>query len=878
MKNNPPVPDPPKRPAAGKVPVHPGHADDTTLPPDEAPIARPVRAGTPPADSAATQAFVPSQAIVNRPLPAAFGRYRLVKLLGKGGMGVVYLAHDSQLDRPVALKVPFFGADDSQIRERFFREARSAAILSHPNICAVHDVGQIDGVHYLTMSFVEGQSLSEVLRNRTLTPRQIAGVGWKIALALEEAHRRRIIHRDLKPANVMINRQGEPVVMDFGLARRGAGQGTQLTEDGSVLGTPAYMAPEQARGKADEMGPCCDIYSLGVMLYEMLAGRPPFVSDTMAVLAQVLCDEPKPPSAWRAGVDPRLEAICRKAMAKDPRQRHASMAELAGALADYLKAPNAVPVADTVRAARVPPPPSPPRPARSRKAEGVPKWWIAAGTATALVGALVLMVFLLGSRGSDTPTTTAKTKKTATTKKEHKSDESSPKGTLVWTVDNLRNDRIQAPDLSALLPAPRGWDYSQIDAFREEKTRWHQGGGLHVVGGIWNTWGPDFAANDKEAAWEVIGRPEAPDTAWVVYLQGDGDRGGLFIQIDDLGRFRIDAAHWKPKFNPSNVAIDWTEHSAIRKGTVFNTLLLLLRGHRLEVYVNHRAVCLPIPLDKDIRPVVMQASVWRLREHPEKIGTSEIRRFAVWYRSSFPEATVVDRETLPPTVTAPAWSAEAVRAGKITAPSFNGLVPLVDDRFTDPESGFPAGKIVDDVDRGYKNGRYFINRPPAGTYRSPAPLPDRDREKHGRDLACRVSGKLFGAPAGWGLALENSPGSLTPFRVSAIIDDKGRLNIETEVDNDEPSKRLPPIEHPALKGGLGAANTLLLALRGGRVLEVYVNGVAVCAPIVLERELATPMLSLVCRASGDKPAHAEFQTFTVWRMDNLPPAEGVVAK
>lgn len=276
-------------------------------------------------------------------LPAMFGRYRIIKELGRGGMGAVYLAQDTQLDRPVALKVPnFSGHDGPKLIERFYREAKAAATLQHPNICAIHDVGQIDGRHYLTMAYVEGRSLAEFLRKteKPLTQRQIATLVYKIALALEEAHRKKIIHRDLKPANVMLNKRGEPVVMDFGLAKRLSGEATDeahLTRDGMVMGTPAYMAPEQARGALDEIGPTCDVYSLGVILYELLAGRLPFTGEAVAVLAQVLADEPTPPSKHAPDVNPALEAICLKAMAKKPTDRYGSMAELAKALGNYLK-------------------------------------------------------------------------------------------------------------------------------------------------------------------------------------------------------------------------------------------------------------------------------------------------------------------------------------------------------------------------------------------------------------------------------------------------------------------------------------------------------------------------------------------------------------
>jgi serine/threonine protein kinase len=273
-------------------------------------------------------------------LPATFGRYEIIRLLGKGGMGTVYLARDTQLDRQVALKIPQLGGDDdSSVTDRFMREARSAATLHHANICPVHDVGQIDGTLYLTMAHIEGRTLAEWIRSssKPLTCRQTATLVRKLALALDEAHRKQVIHRDLKPANIMLTKRGEPVIMDFGLARRRGAIDSPLTQFGSVMGTPAYMAPEQARGNPDEIGPACDIYSLGVMLYELLAGRLPFTGDAMKVLTQVLTEEPEPPSRYRADLDPELEMICLQAMAKRPKNRYGSMSELAGALGEYIR-------------------------------------------------------------------------------------------------------------------------------------------------------------------------------------------------------------------------------------------------------------------------------------------------------------------------------------------------------------------------------------------------------------------------------------------------------------------------------------------------------------------------------------------------------------
>jgi predicted Ser/Thr protein kinase/sugar lactone lactonase YvrE len=269
--------------------------------------------------------------------PTQIGRYKVLRKLGKGGMGAVYLATDPQLERQVALKVPHFTPQDGpDVLTRFYREARAAATLQHANICPVYDVGESNGTHYLTMAYIEGQTLAERIRHKTQQQRDTALLLRKIALALAEAHRRGIIHRDLKPANILINLHGEPVIMDFGLARRVDQETERLTKTGELLGTPSYMPPEQVNGDVQAMGPACDIYSLGVILYELLTGRLPFEGPFVGVLSQILVDPPKPPSLHRPDVEPELEAICLKAMAKKPAGRFASMQEFAAALSAYL--------------------------------------------------------------------------------------------------------------------------------------------------------------------------------------------------------------------------------------------------------------------------------------------------------------------------------------------------------------------------------------------------------------------------------------------------------------------------------------------------------------------------------------------------------------
>src|SRR5262245_58881851 len=270
----------------------------------------------------------PAAASPSGPL-ANIGRYRIELKLGEGGMGAVYLAHDPQLDRQVAIKVPRTTRCDG----RFLREARAAAALRHPNICPIYDLGEEGGQPYLCLAFIRGETLAARL-HRTGSPPipETVGLVVTIARAMHEAHRLNIAHRDLKPANIMIDEAGQPVVMDFGLARTCTPLATQLTAAGDVIGTPAYMPPEQIEGDVARIGPACDIYSLGVILYELLTGRVPFQGDMLALAMQVVADPPVPPSRRRPVIDSKLDAVCLKALEKNPNDRWSTMAEFADAL------------------------------------------------------------------------------------------------------------------------------------------------------------------------------------------------------------------------------------------------------------------------------------------------------------------------------------------------------------------------------------------------------------------------------------------------------------------------------------------------------------------------------------------------------------------
>jgi eukaryotic-like serine/threonine-protein kinase len=270
-------------------------------------------------------------------LPARFGDYELRQELGRGGMGVVYRASQSSLGREVAVKMILRGQLASQAdRQRFEAEAQAAAKLDHPGIVPVYEVGEIDGRPYFSMKHVRGTTLAQRLADGPLPPREAARVLAAVARAIHFAHLRGVLHRDLKPSNILLDEQGEPHVTDFGLAKQ-LSDAAAVTKTGAVLGTPAYMAPEQAAGIRGQVGPQSDVYSLGVILYHMLTGRPPFQAASPAEMVMlVLEQDPVPPRMLNPKADRDLEMICLRCLQKPIDLRYASAAALADDLEAYL--------------------------------------------------------------------------------------------------------------------------------------------------------------------------------------------------------------------------------------------------------------------------------------------------------------------------------------------------------------------------------------------------------------------------------------------------------------------------------------------------------------------------------------------------------------
>ena len=278
---------------------------------------------------------VPVMATSGSLIPKKFGRYRVERELGRGQMGAVYLAHDTELDRPVALKVARVSASGSaKLLKRMEIEAKSAAKVDHPQICKVYDTGEIDGIRFIALQYVEGEDLKKYLTRlgRRREPTEAVRLVVEILRALEAAHDKDVIHRDLKPENVMLNKKNEPVIMDFGLARRAIGSSDAGLTQGMVVGTAAYMSPEQATGKAEDIDQRSDLYAVGVMLFEMLTGEWPFTGGAVEVMGKKCVLDAPSPLSLNPELSSSLAAVCQKMIAKRKEDRFENCAEAITAL------------------------------------------------------------------------------------------------------------------------------------------------------------------------------------------------------------------------------------------------------------------------------------------------------------------------------------------------------------------------------------------------------------------------------------------------------------------------------------------------------------------------------------------------------------------
>jgi hypothetical protein len=735
------------------------------------------------------------------------GSYRVLHELGSGGMGVVFLAEDLVLRRQVALKVMHLAlAATPGACERFLREARATAALSHDHVVRIHQVGEDRGVSFLAMELLRGETLAARLQRAGRPPLdEVVRLGREIVAGLAAAHAQGLIHRDVKPANVWLEADiGRVKLLDFGLARV-AGEDAFLTQPGMIVGTPAYMAPEQAGGRrVDARG---DLFSLGCVLYELCTGHVPFPgAGAAATLLAVRTASPPTPRQVNRQIPAALSDLVMRLLAKDPAQRPATAEGVARELG-----------ALDLR----------PRGAARAKQLALAAGLAVAGALAASWFAPTVLRLVPGGR--------------------------EPASRLAWPAEALRDGKVLAPALAAAKPlfkadfkdGPNGFPQREGKDEREDHGYANGRYFVEVRSGqyYWDCPGP----SRSNFACQVIGRVADGKGGWTLDIRNpeNHDRGVQITVFAD-GNIQVAPSAFEP--HPfRGPFVGPTAHPAVKRGTAFNALLVVLRDRLLEVYVNGVAVCDPVEADRSITPAVLALGCRSERE----TRRAEFQQVTVWSAESLPRpeargATWVsaDRPALPP---------QAV-----------GMRLVLDDPLRHPNGPFCGQRFKNaDAEMGYDDGGYFMWADLGGPGRAwSCPCPGRFS-----NFACQVVGRVRGQPEdGWGLTITDPDGHglcVRLTRAGTVQVERAPANLWPKQDHRNPA--VGPLRLPAVKGG-DELDTLLAVLHGRR-LEVYVNSVAVCEPIVLDRDF-TPSVLTLAALPRSRGMRAEFTRFTVWSADD----------
>jgi serine/threonine protein kinase len=580
--------------------------------------------------------FQVNQLLNGRGKELVLGEYVLLETLGKGGMGQVYKARQRRLKRLVAFKVirKEFLSNATTV-QRFLREAESAARLTHPNIVTVYDAGEAQGMHYLAMEFIDGTNLGDLLKNGPMPVATACDYVRQAALGLQHAFEQGMVHRDLKPHNLMLTKQGTVKVLDFGLARLVQQTSPEtrtevMTQQGSVLGTPDYIAPEQAMN-ARTIDIRADIYSLGCTLYHLLAGRPPFQGESLTeTLLKHHLEEPTRIEELRKGLPEGLPDLIRTMMAKKPDDRYQTPAEAADALAAFGNAPatSSTHLTPPRRASATP----------NKRSFALPLLIGAAALGVffvitiSAIAAYFLLRFPTAKDIAQTPTTSSK-----------------DKDRQVSAVDKARTDRDKRPpdaDKRPPEPEPKGKvppdlsklrllfqdDFSQVGGFPVRKDQGHESG--YANGRYFIRISDRFAGwhNGKtysDFACKVVGKVSGPPVAaWGLCLACPQDKNrGILVGISREGKLAVMPSPFAPpQTAPTGPNIIGLTHKAIKPGDQSNELLVVTQGKQLEVFVNGESVLQPLTLDKELNSAVTCLMVYTQKQE----GRAEFENLSVW--------------------------------------------------------------------------------------------------------------------------------------------------------------------------------------------------------------------------------------------------------